>query len=1690
MIWRLWGLVTYDLWAELGPRGGSVPEAVILRVKGVSGCAARGRSLAETEPKSCKQGQITQQHRGGPAPCVQVIMLSTVPADLGGSQQLPLSVSNPHPLPQLSPALYRERPGQRGGGRRGSDGGKEGACRAERREQPAVDDVRDTGGPVLQDPALDSVISLAACVDSACEDRGSTAGQADGETLPSRREFGEKQPCAEGEGGTGASHGQTLRDSPEDILERWDTSPPPPPPPPLPPPASASRSGGEAAEVQATGGPGPVLGALELCLASHQGELRRLLAGSLGLLGRRLDRMERRLDRLCVQGEANAQGLTTLTTQLAAQLTRSSDTRTAAPQPGVLCPDVAGQRTEAASLSHSEQQQQQQQQQEEEEEEEAAAAAQPAESPSSSLWQPSSWSPCLRSNQPAAAAADGAVSVCGSAPSLEDATATDRGASHMDTIEPDTLEETGNLPSRPAPALELVSVFGFPPGEQGAKDSQLSILGEVAEPHAPAPSLTPRTGATLRCQTCSPVWDCEQKEPPGPEPPLICGAGDSGGRGEQVGGVCVGRLPQEDATPPACTDFSPACPSSHEDDPQHPLRPDLRGAEDGSLARTTSPPLSLSLSPLCSSDCVPPRERKDPHMAPPHCPEIAGPMAGPFPAGTTAAGEVQCLGETSGQSPGRPGEQLPITVVLEQQDAEMPADGEREGGEEEEEGREVAGGCVPENSQNAQQMENMDFSQKTSVTDSWHLEEEEEQQSGRGAHRAVEECGEEDVGFRQSLEAPVNPRDLCDLDSPVLPSVPDASADSGVTLEAGPTGQGPAMSLVQSCSTGTHSSGSDTDPWGMAVKGLEGPESEPPDKDIGSLGRLVMVGLQLAEGEERSSSAVPVEREEGVPDRCLGLDSGALHSCTNVVPSSDSSIHSTESASPGSDQLGSDWLQSGGVAQNAGHTGELTRGPSCCQSPTPSPPQLEPPPACAPSFPSSSTPSSPSSLDLDPCVPPSSFPIPVGVKGVFGRPPRKKMLMESRQQPMRKCRGVGGALQSLPELRSVREATAVLFLVPDDSPCSPGCSLTSHQPAWPLESCNPCMGVGTRSSWAQTDCTPPSLRNGLTKSLPYPPTRDQSCLSHLLQQLSEVASSLVPLPSSPPVPSSSNQVVMRKRRGALGTSSALLFSLAARLKPLRAWGLRGGGGSTRSLSGRCLKGQGWGSQESQGLSQLPELISGAQWRPLIDFNSSSICSSSSSGGGSSISLSAFSLHLTGSAVGGAQWACSVLLPSDVVGVGPRHVAIKDATGGCDQACCSNNRCSSRCGSGRIDSSRHANHTLFDFSKCWPPKWTTHPSSSSSHSSSSWLGLQTFLALSSPCWYRLLTRHRGLGSTCQEAHRLSGALSTPLALPPPPQDRDNLLPSLHYALAPILASWAAQCPPRHCLADSTVICSMETDHSYARQPSQVTRQAGAESAASRVTVLDCVSSLSPCVLSVPPSPLLSPLHLVEPLPLPSSSSSSSLAPPSPERQGAEGWGTEQNTVDLSALPAPPHGNATEKYPPTHSHASSREGCVYEKRQGLRSKRVSQIRIRKTVPKQDNNLTPMGLPRPKRLKKKEFSLEEIYTNKNYRSPPSNSSLETIFEEPRERNGSLLCISQQKRKRVLDFPDFTLPRKRRARAGSGSNGGGGTGNSSGTGSRVRGGRGRGRRARESDAELDVRLVERLSELEDFFARNGLEV
>ncbi|XP_067238163.1 serine-rich adhesin for platelets [Chanodichthys erythropterus] len=94
-------------------------------------------------------------------------------------------------------------------------------------------------------------------------------------------------------------------------------------------------------------------------------------------------------------------------------------------------------------------------------------------------------------------------------------------------------------------------------------------------------------------------------------------------------------------------------------------------------------------------------------------------------------------------------------------------------------------------------------------------------------------------------------------------------------------------------------------------------------------------------------------------------------------------------------------------------------------------------------------------------------------------------------------------------------------------------------------------------------------------------------------------------------------------------------------------------------------------------------------------------------------------------------------------------------------------------------------------------------------------------------------------------------------------------------------------------------------------------------------------------------------------------------------------------------------------------------------GQRGK-VSSIRIRKKIPKPQNNLTPMGLPKVIRIKKKDFSLEEIYTNKNFSKPPD-GRLETIFEVPlNRRDGSQAVVGQKKVKRFVEFPELGVPRK----------------------------------------------------------------
>ncbi|XP_077354576.1 uncharacterized protein LOC144002842 isoform X2 [Festucalex cinctus] len=186
--------------------------------------------------------------------------------------------------------------------------------------------------------------------------------------------------------------------------------------------------------------------------------------------------------------------------------------------------------------------------------------------------------------------------------------------------------------------------------------------------------------------------------------------------------------------------------------------------------------------------------------------------------------------------------------------------------------------------------------------------------------------------------------------------------------------------------------------------------------------------------------------------------------------------------------------------------------------------------------------------------------------------------------------------------------------------------------------------------------------------------------------------------------------------------------------------------------------------------------------------------------------------------------------------------------------------------------------------------------------------------------------------------------------------------------------------------------------------------------------------------------------------------------------------------LLAPPLPPPSSIGVA-PPLIAAAQSAHGS---KEPG---KRVSQIRIRRTSPR-ETPLTPMGLPKVKRLKKKEFSVEEIYTNKNYKSPNSNRSLETIFEEPQEKDGALHLIGQQRRRRLLLFPDFTQPRKRKRTQGVGLS-------MAATAPRKRAVRRQYRAAGPGaddgagdPSDLDVMLVERLSALEDFLTRQGLDV
>ncbi|KAF7697776.1 protein PRR14L-like [Silurus meridionalis] len=152
-----------------------------------------------------------------------------------------------------------------------------------------------------------------------------------------------------------------------------------------------------------------------------------------------------------------------------------------------------------------------------------------------------------------------------------------------------------------------------------------------------------------------------------------------------------------------------------------------------------------------------------------------------------------------------------------------------------------------------------------------------------------------------------------------------------------------------------------------------------------------------------------------------------------------------------------------------------------------------------------------------------------------------------------------------------------------------------------------------------------------------------------------------------------------------------------------------------------------------------------------------------------------------------------------------------------------------------------------------------------------------------------------------------------------------------------------------------------------------------------------------------------------------------------------------------------------------------------------RKVSSIRIRKTLPKPQYNLTPMGLPKAVRIKKKVFSVEEIYTNKNFSKPPE-GRLETIFEVPlSRRDGSQSLIGPKRLKRFVEFPELGMARKPRRPLVGGAGGGGAQRKAAGNS-----GTGRTRRCREEEAvhvqDFDSLLCSKLDELDLWMATEDL--
>lgn len=108
---------------------------------------------------------------------------------------------------------------------------------------------------------------------------------------------------------------------------------------------------------------------------------------------------------------------------------------------------------------------------------------------------------------------------------------------------------------------------------------------------------------------------------------------------------------------------------------------------------------------------------------------------------------------------------------------------------------------------------------------------------------------------------------------------------------------------------------------------------------------------------------------------------------------------------------------------------------------------------------------------------------------------------------------------------------------------------------------------------------------------------------------------------------------------------------------------------------------------------------------------------------------------------------------------------------------------------------------------------------------------------------------------------------------------------------------------------------------------------------------------------------------------------------------------------------------------------------EKNQPRRSSRKKNT-VKLNKPIENDRLTPMGLPKPIRLgKNAEVSLEDIYMQKDYRTPKTTSALPTIIDEndPKVKKSGM---TKQKRCRHIDFQTDPALRKPRKRPGSRAN------------------------------------------------------